>query len=263
VLSRPPFGAAPLTPLGAYEADRSPLDRGPAPARVVPYGRVPFVPGAAIVMRRHLRFDETLKGGEDVEFVWRGAVRALRARSARRARSPHRSREVVQAPRLYYGRTAAGIAKHHPGEARPLNVSPWTTAAWVALAAKRPLLALAIVGVATTLTARHLEAAVPDPTRTAIDLVARGSWHSGRVVADALTRAWWPLSAAAALRAPRAPASRSPRRSRPSRRSNSPTISPTASASGRAASGSARSTRFCPQKHGLWISPRFKGYFAP
>ena len=35
---------------------------------VIPYGRVPFVPGAAIVLRRHLRFDATLRGGEDVEF---------------------------------------------------------------------------------------------------------------------------------------------------------------------------------------------------
>ena len=35
----------------AYEARRSPLDRGPAPARVVPRGRVPFVPGAALVVR--------------------------------------------------------------------------------------------------------------------------------------------------------------------------------------------------------------------
>ena len=105
--------------------------------------------------------------------------------------------------RVYYGRTAAGIATRHPGKARPLNVSPWTTAAWVALAARKPALALAIVGLATGLTARQLKDAVPDPTRTAFELAARGSWQSGRVVADALTRAWWPLAAAAALTLPR------------------------------------------------------------
>ncbi|MDA0166690.1 hypothetical protein OM076_40890, partial [Solirubrobacter ginsenosidimutans] len=188
--------------LGAYEAARSPLDRGPAPARVVPYGRVPFVPGAAIVVRRHLRFDETLEGGEDVEFAWR--VPYVRYEPAAHVAHAHRTDPAKWfTRRVYYGRTAAGIAKRHPGKARPLNVSPWTTAAWVTLAAKRPPLALAIVGIATALAARQLEDAVPDPKRTAFDLVARGSWHSGRVVADALTRAWWPLSAAAALTLPR------------------------------------------------------------
>ena len=187
--------------LGAYEADHSPLDRGPAPARVVPYGRVPFVPGAAIVVRSHLRFEETLEGGEDVEFVWR--VPYVRYEPAAEVAHAHRTDPRAWfRRRVYYGRTAAGIAQRHPGKARPLNVSPWTTAAWLALAAKRPLLALAIVGLATGLTARQLADAVPDPARTAFDLAARGSWHSGRVVADALTRAWWPLAAAAALTLP-------------------------------------------------------------
>jgi glycosyltransferase involved in cell wall biosynthesis len=187
--------------LRAYEAGHSPLDRGPAPARVVPYGRVPFVPGAAIVVRRHLRFDETLNGGEDVEFVWR--VPYVRYEPAGSVAHDHRTDPAKWFKRrVYYGRTAAGIAKHHPGKARPLNVSPWTTAAWVALAARKPVPALAIVGVATALTSRQLQGAVPDPTRTAIDLAARGSWRSGRVVADALTRAWWPLATTAALTLP-------------------------------------------------------------
>jgi hypothetical protein len=95
--------------------------------------------------------------------------------------------------RVYYGRTAAAISRRHPGQARPLNVSPWTTAAWLALAARRPVTALGIVGVATALTAREVDPA------TAFRLAAVGSFRSGRVVADALTRAWWPLAAAAAV----------------------------------------------------------------
>ena len=86
--------------LGRYERDHSPLDRGPDPARVVPYGRVPFVPGAALVVRRHLRFDPTLRrrGGRRVRVA--GAVRALRAERPRRPRPPHRPGSLVQAPRL-------------------------------------------------------------------------------------------------------------------------------------------------------------------
>jgi mycofactocin glycosyltransferase len=182
--------------LRAYEREHSPLDRGPDPARVIPYGRVPFVPGAALVIRRHLRFDATMRGGEDVELVWR--VPYVRYEPAARVAHDHRTDpRAWLARRVYYGRTAAAIAKRHPGNARPLHVSPWTTAAWVALAARRPVAAAGILGVATALTAREVDA------RTAAQLAALGSLRSGRVVADALTRTWWPLSALAAI-SPRA-----------------------------------------------------------
>jgi mycofactocin system glycosyltransferase len=181
-----------------YERDRSPLDRGPDPARVIPYGRVPFVPGAALIVRRHLRFDPALRGGEDVEFVWR--VPYVRYEPAAHVAHDHRTDpRAWVSRRVYYGRTAAGIAKRHPGKARPLHVSPWTTAAWAALAARRPVAAAAILGTAIGLTARELDI----PVVEAAKLAGLGSLRSGRVVADALTRAWWPLAAAAALQ-PRA-----------------------------------------------------------
>ena len=47
---------------------------GTAAARVVPGGRVPFVPGAALLARRGALgtgFSEALPGGEDVDLVWR------------------------------------------------------------------------------------------------------------------------------------------------------------------------------------------------
>jgi mycofactocin glycosyltransferase len=182
--------------VGRYEASRSPLDRGPVPGRVIPYGRVPFVPGAALVVRRHLRFDETLRGGEDVELVWR--LPYVRYEPTAQVAHDHRTDPGAWlARRIYYGRTAAGIARKHPGNARPLHVSPWTTAAWLALAARRPVIALGITATATALLARDVDAA------TATRLAALGTLRSGRVVADALTRHWWPLSAAAAILFPR------------------------------------------------------------
>jgi hypothetical protein len=188
--------------LARYEREHSPLDRGPDAARVIPYGRVPFVPGAALVMRRDLRFDPTLRGGEDVELVWR--VPYVRYEPAGRVAHDHRTDpQAWFRRRVYYGRTAAGIAKRHPGKARPLNVSPWTTAAWAALAVRRPAAAAAILAAATALTARELHGRVEQPFRTAAQLAGLGSLRSGRVVADALTRAWWPLSVVA-LAHPRA-----------------------------------------------------------
>jgi hypothetical protein len=164
----------------------------------VPYGRVPFVPGAALLVRRHVRFDETLThGGEDVELVWRTPY--VRYEPASHVAHAHRTEpRAWLARRVYYGRTAAGIARRHPGKARPLHVSPWTTAAWAALAARRPLAALVITLAATALLARETGPA------TAARLAALGTLGSGRVVADALTRHWWPLTAAAALAFPKA-----------------------------------------------------------
>jgi hypothetical protein len=188
--------------LREYERVRSPLDRGPDPARVIPYGRVPFVPGAALIVRRELRFDATLRGGEDVALVWR--VPYVRYEPASQVAHAHRTDlGAWLSRRAYYGRTAAGIAKRHPGKARPLNVSPWTTAAWAALAVRRPAAAAAILAAATALTARELQGRVEQPFRTAAQLAGLGSLRSGRVVADALTRAWWPLSVVA-LAHPRA-----------------------------------------------------------
>jgi mycofactocin system glycosyltransferase len=173
--------------IGRYEARHSPLDRGPHPARVVPHGRVPFVPGAALVVRRRFRFDETLRGGEDVEFVWR--VPYVRYEPASSVAHAHRTNvKDWLARRVYYGRTAAPLAKRHPGNARPLHVSPWTTAAWLALVTKHPKTAVAITAAGVALLAREL------PPKTAAEVAGLGTLRSGRVFADALRRFYWPLA---------------------------------------------------------------------
>ncbi len=176
--------------ISRYEARRSPLDRGPDPARVVARGRVPFVPGAALVVRRHLRFDEAFdRGGEDVDFVRRAGY--VRYEPQARVAHDHRTdpRKWLQR-RVYYGRTAAPLAIEHNDHARPLDISPWTTAAWIALAARRPISAVAITAIASGLLAREVR------LRTAVELAGLGTLNSGRVVADALARAWWPASLA-------------------------------------------------------------------
>jgi mycofactocin system glycosyltransferase len=208
--------------LGRYEAEHSPLDRGPLPARVVPKGRVPFVPGAALVMRTELaRFDETLRtGGEDVELVWRLNAEGHHVRYEPSSHVEHEHRTNLRqwlARRAYYGRTAAPLAKRNPDHARPLRMSPWTAAAYVALAARRPKTAAAITALATALLARrlgdargaargqHARAAASDEDaraawladlRLAARLVAGGTLGARHLVADALVRQYWPLALA-------------------------------------------------------------------
>src|SRR5690606_31114204 len=62
--------------LARFEAARSRLDMGPAPARVAPGGPVSYVPSAAPVVRRAAcpgGFDPDMLVGEDVDLVWRPA----------------------------------------------------------------------------------------------------------------------------------------------------------------------------------------------
>ncbi len=193
-------GARAARLLARYEADRSPLDRGPAAARVLPYGRVPFVPGAAIVVRRDLRFDETLVGGEDVEFVWRVPYVRYEPVGPGRARPPHGPARLAAAARLL---------RAHRGRHRQAPPGQGAAAACLAVDDRR-------LGRARRPPAAHRRRRSPPPRprcsraswtatrRPRPKLAAVGTLRSGRVVADALTRAWWPLSLAAAIAVPKA-----------------------------------------------------------
>jgi hypothetical protein len=82
----------------------------------------------------------------------------------------------------------------------PADVSPWSAAAWAALALKRPKTALAVTATATAL--------LDDPRR--LRIAGLGTLQAGRAIAQALTTAYWPLAplaprvfaAAALVRAP-------------------------------------------------------------
>ena len=194
--------------LDRYEEHRAPYDRGPLPGLVVPGGRVPFVPTATLLVRAaHFPgFDATLRGGEDVDLVWRLTSAGRHVRYEPAARVAH---EHLTAPRAflgrraYYGRTAAPLARRHPGAARPLAMSPWTAAAWAAVALRRPAAAAAVTATACALLAGELRGVVPDPVRTAVRLAGGGTLRAGEAVADAVVRTWWPASLAAAALVPR------------------------------------------------------------
>lgn len=195
--------------LARYEDIRSPLDRGSQSARVLPGSRVPFVPGAALVIRRAalgVGFDETLNGGEDVDFVWRLTEQGWHVRYEPAGRVQHEHRTSPGpwlSRRAYYGRTAAPLARRHHGAARPLAVSPWTAAGWAAAMLRRPVAAAVIVGTACTLLARELSGVAEQPVRQAVRLAGGGTLWSGLQVADVLNRTWWPAALAAAILAPR------------------------------------------------------------
>jgi mycofactocin glycosyltransferase len=202
--------------LARYEGASSTLDMGARASIVRPGSRVPYVPGAALVVRRAAAgagFAEDMRVGEDVDFVWRLAAAGWRVRYEPDAAMAHQHRVRLGAwfaRRKDYGTSAAALELGHPGAVRPLYVSAWTALAWLAAASGRPAAGAAFTGASVALLARRL-ARVTGEERTAWELAARlaggGTLAAGRPLGSAISRTWWPaaLPAAVAMRRLRLP----------------------------------------------------------
>ena len=148
--------------LARYEGASSTLDMGARPSIVRPGSRVPYVPGAALVVRKAAAgagFAEDMQVGEDVDFIWRLAAAGWRTRYEPAATMGHQHRVRLRAwlaRRKDYGTSAAALELRHPGAVRPLYASPWTAVAWLAAAAGRPDAGAVVTGTATALLARRL-----------------------------------------------------------------------------------------------------------
>jgi len=200
--------------LARYEGASSTLDMGARASIVRPGSRVPYVPGAALVVRRAAAgtaFTETMRVGEDVDFVWRLTASGWRVRYEPAATMRHQHRVRLGewfARRKDYGTSAAILEQRHPGTVRPLYASAWTALAWLAAAAGHPVAGAACTGAGITLLARRLAQVTGEdwlrPTaRTAWPLAARlaggGTLAAGRPLGSAISRTWWPLALPAAL----------------------------------------------------------------
>lgn len=194
--------------LDRFEQHCSPLDMGPLPSIVGPRRRVRYVPSAVLLFRREALealggFDEDLRVGEDVDLVWRAGAAGWTVRYEPSVVVHHRNRPTWAAlgrQRFGYGTSAAALAARHPGDAIPLEIAPWSLAAWLA----------AVLGgrrgawTATSIAARRVrqlheslagrgEAPVADSALT----VARSHLAAGRRAATAVRRTWLPLLLAA------------------------------------------------------------------
>ena len=192
--------------LARYELARPTLDRGEQEAIVRPRSPVPFVPTAALLVRRQALeeldgFDETMRFGEDVDFVWRLAAAGWTVRYDPSVSVAHPSRATAAAwlrQRFDYGTSAAPLARKHGAAVAPLTMSPWSLASWTFEGLGFPLTGAAIGMGTTALLAPRLKG-LRDPWGEARKLAGQGHLHAGVAVADAVRRAWWPLAATAAL----------------------------------------------------------------
>jgi len=200
--------------LARYEGASSTLDMGQRPSIVRPGSRVPYVPGAALVVRKEAAgagFAEDMQVGEDVDFVWRLAASGWRVRYEPAATMGHQHRVRLRewfARRKDYGTSAAVLEVRHPGAVRPLYASAWTAAAWLAAALGHPEAGAVVTGTGTVLLARRLARvtgeAWPRPAgsaawRLAVTQAAGGTLAAARPLGSAISRTWWPAAVPAAI----------------------------------------------------------------
>jgi len=195
--------------LARYEEARSALDMGPTESIVRPGARVPYVPGAALVVRRAAAaagFAVDMPVGEDVDFVWRLAAAGWHLRYEPRAAVGHRHRVRLRGwlrRRREYGTSAAPLELRHPGTVPACTMSGWSALAWAAAAAGRPVTGAAITGAAAALLARRLGPLTDGAWPLAGRLAGRGTLAAGRLLGSAVARTWWPVALPAAAAIPR------------------------------------------------------------
>ena len=197
--------------LARYERSVPSLDRGADEALVRPRSRVPFVPTAALVVRRDALvvldgFDEALRFGEDVDLVWRLVEAGWSVRYEPSAVVSHVARRSARAwlrQRFDYGTSAAPLAERHGSAVAPLAVSPWSALAWMLTGLGAPVAGTAVAAGTTALLAPRLEG-LDHPWTEAARLAGKGHLYAGLSVAGAVRRAWWPIAAAAAIGSRRA-----------------------------------------------------------
>jgi mycofactocin glycosyltransferase len=200
--------------LARYEGASSTLDMGERPSIVRPGSRVPYVPGAALVVRKSaagIGFAEDMQVGEDVDFIWRLAAAGWRTRYEPAATMGHQHRVRLGAwlaRRKDYGTSAASLELRHPRAVRPFYASPWTAAAWLAAVTGHPEVGAVVTGTATALLARRLAKVTgegwPRPVGSAAwRLAARqaggGTLRAALPLGSAISRTWWPVALPAAV----------------------------------------------------------------
>jgi len=190
----------PADPVHAYEALRSSLDRGTAEGLVRRGAAIAYVPSAALVVRVAVvsgpeLFDATLRGGEDVDLVWRLGDAGWDVRYVPASTVEHDGPATLSeflARRTFYGTSAAPLSRRHPGALAPLDVSGWSLAVWLLAATRRPLLAGATLAASIGLLADRLRGLTRDPVAVATRIAGDGTVRAAVPALSGLVRTWSP-----------------------------------------------------------------------
>lgn len=189
-----------------YENGHSSLDMGPEEASVVPGTRVPYVPSAAMVVRRKVfgGFDETLRVAEDVDLCWRLHKTGWRIRYDPVAEVAHDHRSSLRAVldrRRYYGTGASYLADRHGGFAAPVVMSLPMAAAVIGLLTRTKIgtaIAVVLLGqIAIRLRSRLGD--LPGAPLVATQMTGRALGFGLLQAGGAACRHYWPVALLLAL----------------------------------------------------------------
>jgi len=183
-----------------YEALRSSLDRGPQEGLVRPDSPIPFVPSAALLVRADVAagpelFDPALRGGEDVDLVWRLGEAGWDIRYVPASTVAHDGPAALGtflARQAFYGSTAGPLALRHGEALAPMHTSAWSLAVWTLTLARRPVLAQATLAASVAILANRLAGLVRDPVAVAARIAGGGTARSALPALGNLARAWSP-----------------------------------------------------------------------
>jgi mycofactocin glycosyltransferase len=176
------------------------LDRGTREGPVRPGSRISFVPSAAIVIRADLAtgtdlFDPALRGGEDVDLVWRLSEAGWDVRYVPSSTVAHEGPTTLGnslARRAFYGTTAGPLARRHGTALAPAHLSGWSLTVWLLVLTRRPVLALAVLSASVAILAHRLSGLVRDPVKVAAHIAGGGTTRAALPTLASLTRAWSP-----------------------------------------------------------------------
>ncbi|MFW0783974.1 mycofactocin biosynthesis glycosyltransferase MftF [Gordonia sp. CPCC 206044] len=189
-----------------YENGYSSLDMGPDECSVAPGTRVPYVPSAAMLVRRSAfeGFDETMRVAEDVDLCWRLHKAGWRVRYDPVAEVSHDHRTDVRSVldrRRYYGTGASYLADRHGGSAAPVVMSIPMAVAVVALLTRTRIgmaIAMIIVGQLGMKLRRRL-GELPGAPVVATQMTGRAVGFGVWQAAGAICRHYWPVAAILAI----------------------------------------------------------------
>ncbi|WP_238421334.1 mycofactocin biosynthesis glycosyltransferase MftF [Gordonia sp. 'Campus'] len=189
-----------------YENGWSSLDMGPEESAVAPSTRTPYVPSAAMVVRRSAfcGFDESLRVAEDVDACWRMHAEGWRIRYDPVARVAHEHRSdlrSVLSRRCFYGTGAAHLASRHGDRAAPVVMSVPMAAAVAALLSRTRFGAALAMIILTHLAVRMRRRLgdLPSAPLVSAQMTGRAAGFGLLQAADAICRHYWPVAVVLAL----------------------------------------------------------------
>jgi hypothetical protein len=178
---------------------------GERSALVIPNSGVHFVPGACLLVRRSSfggGFDDALRYGEDVDFVWRLHDQGWLVRYVADVVVFHKARDSWRGwwgQRLRYGQSSSELAKRHGTRLAPFRADTWTLLTWTSALVGKPMVGLRIIDAARDQLRERMRATTDNADQVAGELVGRGMVRAGPLMARSIVRTFGLLIVVCAL----------------------------------------------------------------